>query len=69
MWFKREKEMSLKQELEESIQTFFEFHDEFSQKKTKLESGVFDHLSRVSISNRWASRGTKKENRRHRFEY
>ena len=45
MLFKSEKEISLNQELEESIRKFFEFYDEFIQKKTKLESDVFDHLS------------------------
>jgi hypothetical protein len=36
--------MSLKRELEESIQTFFEFYDEFIQKKTQLESDVHENL-------------------------
>ena len=52
MSFRSEKETSLKQELEESIRKFFEFYDEFIQKKTQLESDVFDHFSRVSLSNR-----------------
>ena len=43
--FESEKEISLNQELEESIRKFFEFYDEFIQKKTQLESDVFDQLS------------------------
>jgi hypothetical protein len=35
-----EDEMSLKQELEQSIRTFFEFYDEFAQDKTQLDSDV-----------------------------
>jgi hypothetical protein len=37
-------EISLKQKLEESIQNFFEFYDEFTLNRTKLESDVFDHF-------------------------
>ncbi len=37
-------ETSLKQELEESVQKFFEFHDKFIQIKTQLESNVFEHF-------------------------
>ena len=52
-----EKEMSLKQKLEESIRKFFEFYDNFS------------NLSRVTTSNRWASREAKGKNRWHCFGY
>jgi hypothetical protein len=37
-------EIKLKHELEVSIKKFFEFYDEFSQNKSKLESDVFDHF-------------------------
>jgi hypothetical protein len=40
-------EISLKQELEESIQKFFEFCDKFQQNKSKLESDVFDHFQEI----------------------
>ena len=39
-----EEEISVKQELEESIRKFFEFYDEFIQNRTQLESNVFDHF-------------------------
>jgi hypothetical protein len=39
-----EQEMSLKQELEETTRKFFELYDEYHQKKTKLESEVFEHF-------------------------
>jgi hypothetical protein len=39
-----DEEISRKQKLEESIQKFFEYYDEFNQKKTQLESDVFDHF-------------------------
>ena len=39
-----EKELSLKHEIEISIRKFFEFYDEFNQKKTQLESDVFEHF-------------------------
>jgi hypothetical protein len=37
-----EEEIVLKQVLEESIQKFFEFYDEFAQKKTQLDKDTFD---------------------------
>jgi hypothetical protein len=37
-------EISLKQDLEASIQKFFEFCNKFQQNKSKLESDVFDHF-------------------------
>jgi len=40
-------ETSLKQELEESVQKFFEFHEEFIQMKTQLESNVFEHFQEM----------------------
>ena len=43
MLFKSEKEMSLKQELEESMRKFFEFYGEFSRKRTKLNLDIFNH--------------------------
>jgi hypothetical protein len=42
-----EEEISLKNELKESMQKFFEFYDEFNQKKTQLESDVFDHFQEM----------------------
>jgi len=42
-----EDEMSRKQKLEESIRKFFEFYDEFTQNKTKLDSDVFDHFQEL----------------------
>ena len=61
--------MSLKQKLEESIRKFLVFYDEFNQNKTQLESDVIDHLSRVSISNRWTPWEAKGKNRWHCFGY
>jgi hypothetical protein len=40
-------ELSLKQELELSIRKFFDFYEEFQQKKTILESVVFDHFQEL----------------------
>jgi hypothetical protein len=40
-------ELKLKRELEECIQKFFEFYDEFSQKRTKLDLDVFDHFQEL----------------------
>ena len=42
-----EEEIVLKRELEECIQKFFEFYDEFSQKRTKLDLDVFDHYQEL----------------------
>jgi hypothetical protein len=42
-----EQEICLKQELEEMTRKFFEFYDEFHQKKTKLESNVFEHFQEM----------------------
>jgi hypothetical protein len=42
-----EDEISLKQQLEESIKQFFEFCDKFQQNKSKLESDVFDHFQEL----------------------
>jgi hypothetical protein len=42
-----EDEIELKRELEECIQKFFEFYDEFSQKRTKLDLDVFDHYQEL----------------------
>jgi hypothetical protein len=42
-----DEELSLKKELEDSIQKFFEFYDEFSQSRTKLESGIFNHYQEL----------------------
>ena len=42
-----EEEMSLKRELEDSIRQFFEFYDEYEQKKAKLESDVFEHYQEM----------------------
>jgi hypothetical protein len=39
-----EDEIVLKQELEESIQKFFEFYDKFAQKKTQLDSDVYNYF-------------------------
>jgi hypothetical protein len=39
-----EDEIVLKQVLEESIQKFFEFYDKFNQKKTQLNSDVFNYF-------------------------
>jgi hypothetical protein len=40
-------EIVLKQKLEESIQKFFEFYDEFFQDKTQLESDVNNHFQEL----------------------
>jgi hypothetical protein len=42
-----EEEISLKHELKESIEKFFEFYDEFIQNKARLESGVFEHFQEM----------------------
>jgi hypothetical protein len=39
-----QEEISLKQELEETIRKFFEFYDEFIQNRTKLDLDVFNHF-------------------------
>ena len=40
-------EINLKQKLEDSIQKFFEYYDEFSQIKNKIETDVFDHFQEL----------------------
>jgi hypothetical protein len=40
-------EISRKQDLEASIQKFFEFYDQFDQNKTQLESDMFDHFQEL----------------------
>jgi hypothetical protein len=42
-----EEEIRLKQKLEGSIQKFFQFYDEFIQKKMKTESDVYDHFQEM----------------------
>jgi hypothetical protein len=42
-----EQEICLKQELEETTRKFFELYDEYHQKKTKLESEVFEHFQEM----------------------
>jgi hypothetical protein len=42
-----EQEICLKQELEETTRKFFDFYDEYHQKKTKLESEVFEHFQEM----------------------
>jgi hypothetical protein len=42
-----DQEIRLKQELEQSIRTFFEFYDEFIQKKTQLASDVYNHFQEI----------------------
>jgi len=42
-----DEETSLKRELEVSLQKFFEFYDKFSQNRTQLDSGVFDHFQEM----------------------
>ena len=42
-----EEEIKLKHDLEESIQKFYQFYDEFFQNRTKLESNVFDHFQEM----------------------
>jgi hypothetical protein len=40
-------ELSLKKELEKCIRKFYQFYDEFSQKKTKLDLDIFDHYQEL----------------------
>jgi hypothetical protein len=40
-------EMSLKHELEESIQKFFTFYDEFVQNRTNLDMDVYNHFDEI----------------------
>jgi hypothetical protein len=40
-------EISLKVELEVSVRKFFEFYDEFNQKKTQLELDAFEHFKEM----------------------
>jgi hypothetical protein len=42
-----QEELSLKKELEESIQKFFEFCDDFNQNKTKLDLDVFNYFQEM----------------------
>ena len=42
-----QEEIELKRELEDSIEKFYQFHDEFIQNRTKLESSVFDHFQEI----------------------
>jgi hypothetical protein len=42
-----ETEIKLKRELEVSIKKFFEFYDEFSQNRTKLDLDVFEHFQEM----------------------
>jgi hypothetical protein len=42
-----DQEITLKQELEESIKKFFEFYDQFDQNKTQLESDIFEHFQEI----------------------
>ncbi len=42
-----DEEIRLKQELEVSVQKFFEFYDEFMQIKTQLQSDVFEHFQEM----------------------
>jgi hypothetical protein len=42
-----ETEMIIKRELEESLRQFFEFYDEFNQKRTNLDLDVFDHFQEM----------------------
>ena len=42
-----DEEISLKQELEVSVQKFFEVYDDFIQNNTQLESDVFDHFQEM----------------------
>jgi hypothetical protein len=42
-----EEEVSLKKELEVSIQKFFEFYDEFIQNRTKLDMDAFEHFQEI----------------------
>ncbi len=42
-----QEEIELKRGLEDSIKNFYQFHDEFIQNRTKLESNVFDHFQEI----------------------
>jgi hypothetical protein len=42
-----EEEISIKHELEKSIQKFFKIHDQFIQNETKLERVVFEHFEEM----------------------
>jgi hypothetical protein len=42
-----EEEIELKRELEECIQKFYEFYDEFSQNRTKLDMDVYNHFQEI----------------------
>ena len=42
-----EEEIKLKLDLEELIQKFYQFYDEFIQNRTKLESDVFEHFQEM----------------------
>jgi len=42
-----DEEISLKQQLENSVRKFFEYYDEFQQNKTKLQSDVFDRFQEI----------------------
>ncbi len=42
-----EEEIKLKHELKESLRKFFEFYDEFSQKRTKLDLDAFEHYQEI----------------------
>ncbi len=42
-----EEELSLKKILEQSIREFFQFYDEFTKNRTKLDLDVFDHYQEL----------------------
>ena len=42
-----EEELDLKKGLEDSMQKFFHFYDEFNQNKSILESNVYDHFQEM----------------------
>jgi hypothetical protein len=42
-----DEEINLEQKLEESIKKFFQYYDEFSQNKNKIETDVFDHFQEL----------------------
>jgi hypothetical protein len=42
-----QEEKELKGKLEDSIENFYQFHDEFIQNRIKLESDVFDHFQEM----------------------
>ena len=44
--------MSLEKESEESIRKFFEFYDEFSRKRTKLNLDIFNDFQELRFANR-----------------